>query len=70
MHEYLTNRGYRAILNASLLSGIGDSLYNIVHHLCRNYAIQKSGGDVSRHGNQRADHAVAFNWESGRSDTC
>ena len=30
MHEYLTNRGYRAILNASLLSGIGDSLYNIV----------------------------------------
>lgn len=30
MHEYLTNRGYRAILNASLLSGIGDSIYNIV----------------------------------------
>ena len=30
MHEYLTNRGYRAILNAGLLSGIGDSLYNIV----------------------------------------
>lgn len=30
MHEYLTNRGYRAILNANLLSGIGDSLYNIV----------------------------------------
>ena len=30
MHEYLTNRGYRAILNARLLSGIGDSLYNIV----------------------------------------
>lgn len=30
MHEYLTNRGYRAILNASLLSGIGDSVYNIV----------------------------------------
>lgn len=30
MHEYLTNRGYRAILNASLLSGIGDSFYNIV----------------------------------------
>ena len=30
MHEYLTNRGYRVILNASLLSGIGDSLYNIV----------------------------------------
>lgn len=30
MHEYLTNRGYRAILNASLLSGIGNSLYNIV----------------------------------------
>lgn len=30
MHEYLTNRGYRAILNASLLSGIGDNLYNIV----------------------------------------
>ncbi|QOP48242.1 MFS transporter [Lacticaseibacillus paracasei] len=30
MHECLTNRGYRAILNASLLSGIGDSLYNIV----------------------------------------
>ena len=30
MHKYLTNRGYRAILNASLLSGIGDSLYNIV----------------------------------------
>lgn len=30
MHEYFNNRGYRAILNASLLSGIGDSLYNIV----------------------------------------
>lgn len=30
MHEYMNNHGYRAILNASLLSGIGDSLYNIV----------------------------------------
>ncbi|WP_125705736.1 MFS transporter [Lacticaseibacillus daqingensis] len=30
MHEYLTNRGYRATLNAAVLSGIGDSLYNIV----------------------------------------
>ncbi|WP_179396073.1 MFS transporter [Lacticaseibacillus absianus] len=30
MHEYLTNRGYRASLNANVLSGIGDSLYNIV----------------------------------------
>lgn len=30
MHEYLKNKGYRAIINASLLSGIGDSLYNIV----------------------------------------
>ncbi|WP_434669748.1 MFS transporter [Lacticaseibacillus rhamnosus] len=30
MHEYMNNHGYRAILNASLLSGIVDSLYNIV----------------------------------------
>lgn len=30
MHEYMNNHGYRSILNASLLSGIGDSLYNIV----------------------------------------
>lgn len=30
MHEYMNNHGYWAILNASLLSGIGDSLYNIV----------------------------------------
>lgn len=30
MHEYINNRGYRALLNSSLLSGIGDSLYNIV----------------------------------------
>lgn len=30
MHEYLVNRGYRAILNVDILSGIGDSLYNIV----------------------------------------
>lgn len=30
MHEYMNNHGYRAILNASLLSGIDDSLYNIV----------------------------------------
>ncbi|MCI1892268.1 MAG: MFS transporter [Schleiferilactobacillus harbinensis] len=30
MHEYFTNHGYRALINASVLSGIGDSLYNIV----------------------------------------
>lgn len=30
MHDYLHNRGYRALITASVLSGIGDSLYNIV----------------------------------------
>lgn len=30
MHEFRTNAGYRALMTASVLSGIGDSLYNIV----------------------------------------
>lgn len=30
MHEYRINRGYRALINASLLNGIGNALYNIV----------------------------------------
>lgn len=30
MHEYRTNRGFRTITNATVLSSIGDSLYNIV----------------------------------------
>ena len=31
MHEYMNNHGYRAILNASLLSGIGDSPVSYTH---------------------------------------
>ncbi|MBL1224428.1 MFS transporter [Enterococcus sp. BWR-S5] len=30
MNEYLTNKGYRALINAALLNGIGNSLFNIV----------------------------------------
>lgn len=30
MNEYLKNRSYRTLVNADILSGIGDSLYNIV----------------------------------------
>ncbi len=30
MHIYLKNKGYRTLTNASLLNGIGNSLYNIV----------------------------------------
>lgn len=30
MNEYLTNKGYRALTNAALLNGIGNSLFNIV----------------------------------------
>ena len=30
MKVYLKNSGYRALINSTVLSGIGDSLYNIV----------------------------------------
>jgi MFS family permease len=30
MHEYRKNRGFRALINASLLDGIGNALFNIV----------------------------------------
>ncbi|WP_321384565.1 hypothetical protein [uncultured Enterococcus sp.] len=40
MNEYLTNKGYRALINAALLNGIGNSLFNIVFViLCQHHSI-------------------------------